>query len=83
MTEKLKRKMENLTKKMISDRISEKVNTGEITFGVRKKITEFLLSTINILKDVIQDGEIKTEVFCVCEYIENNSLYSKGFVLTV
>jgi len=75
--------MENLTKKMISDKISEKVNVGEITFGVRKKVTEFLLSSINVSKDVIKDGEIKTEVFCVCEFIENNSLYSKGFVLTV
>jgi len=75
--------MENLTKKMISDRISEKVNDGEITFGVRKKITEFLLSSIKFSKNVIKDGEIKTEVFCVCEFIENNSLYSKAFALTV
>jgi hypothetical protein len=74
--------MKKLTAKLISDKISEKIKSGEISFGFRKKITDFVLEDFSY-KENISDGSKETKVFCVCEYIEDNTKYSKAFEINI
>ena len=75
--------MEKITKKLISEKISEKINSNEISFGIRKKITDFILTSFSHKNDVVENGKVKSIVFCTCEFIEENSLYSKAFEISI
>lgn len=74
--------MEKLTTKLISDKISEKIKSGEISLGMRKKITDFILTDFKY-SDILGKGMVRMNVFCVCEYIEDNSKYTKAFEITI
>jgi len=75
--------MKKLAAILISDRISEKVGRGEISFGIRKKITDFILTDFNYRDNILEKGKNQINVFCVCEYIEDNSKYSKAFEISI
>jgi hypothetical protein len=72
--------MEKLTTKLISDKISEKIKSEEISLGITKNITDFILTDFNYSDNISEKG---MNVFCVCEYIENNSRYTKAFEITI
>jgi hypothetical protein len=75
--------MEKLTTKLISDEISEKIKSGEISLGIRKNITDFILTDFNYKDNILGKDTNKINVFCVCEYIEDNSRYTKAFEITI
>lgn len=75
--------MDNLTKKLMEEKISKKMEEGEISFGITKNTKDFVLKSFRILGEKVEKGIINTDVFCVCEYIENNSIYSKAFSISL
>ncbi|NBU97871.1 MAG: hypothetical protein EBS19_06615 [Spirochaetia bacterium] len=74
--------MKKITSKLISEKISEKIKSGGIYFGFTKKITDFVLQDFSYRED-ISDGSKVTIVFCICEYIEDNTKYSKAFEINI
>jgi len=75
--------METITKKLISQKISQKINSGEISFGIKKKITDFILTSFHRKNDLVENGNVKNIVFCTCEFTEGNSVYSKAFEISI
>ena len=75
--------MKKLETKLISDKIQEKIKSGEISFGITKNITDFILTDFNYNDNISEKGMNGINVFCVCEYIENNSRYTKAFEITI
>ena len=48
--------MKKLETKLISDKIQEKIKSGEISFGITKNITDFILTDFNyneIIKKIL------------------------------
>lgn len=75
--------MEELTKKLMEEKISKRVEEGKISFGITKNTKDFVLKSFRILGKKVEKGIINTDVFCICEYIENNSIYSKAFSISL
>ena len=62
-----------MIKKLITEKLNEKVNDGSLSFGYKGMVREFVLAEYQEKTDCI---------FCLCTYIENNQIYSKTVELT-
>lgn len=63
-------------KAIIYEKLKQKVQSGELTFGMHGQIKEFTLNEF-------YEREDKSSIDCVCGYIEDGKMLTKVFQLHV